>query len=654
MRRTGFLLLALLVGAPASAQIQGIGYRLNPTASYVTFDGDAALSDGLLYGGGVGLSFGEFFELGGSYLYGGSFETDFSGLSGLDDAPELRAALGAVPARGVNVQRYGGDLKVNLTTTAIVPYLTAGTGIVRFGPDDLEATRSIYLIGGAGVQVTLADRYALSVSAEDFTYRLSPGAALLSGDDLAATGLGARDFNQTTVHNLAVRAAARVYIGGRRPGDFTEFDRAFQRQFSGGLGGLSLVVEPFYARANFDEVFAYRDQAFVGAEAGFDFGPLVGLRGFYGRGTDTSDPTDLEGIQMMGGDIRFRLSEGRGLVPFLSVGGGYLDVLDGYATDDGAEDGNATAEDSPFAAGGVGVGFLLSPRFRAIAEVRGLLMSTQDEADVSRPEDVYLSTLLRGGVSFGIGGKTARRVDVVRQSDLDAERALMDAERAELVATRDSVRSELAALDAQRNAERGRALSRRLELTAALDAQLADARATGDSLAVARLEAERAAVQARAAELDRAAPPLDSLVAEEEVEIVEADHMVTIPLPREGELYVRYGPPGGVVIDSGEFPEADLRAAVRAALLDVLAADPLAPALTEADVAAVEQRVVDRLSAQRAPAAPATSVTISDLDRLEQRLETRFLQELRALREALGQEAPVDPKDRAVESDTGN
>ena len=669
MRRSRFLALslALLASSAASAQIEGIGYRFNPMATYVDFEGDASLSDGLLYGGGVGLSFGEFFELGGSYLFGGSFETDFSAFSGLDDDPALQAALAGLAPRDVTVQRYGGDLKVNLATTAIVPYLTVGTGIVRLGPDgDDEATRSIYLLGGAGVQLTLADRYALSVSAEDFAYRYNPGSAFFRPEDFAATGLALDNFNQVTTHNLAVRAAARVYLGGRRPGDFSEFDRAFQRQFSGGLAGLSVVLEPFYARANFNDVLPYRDQAFAGGAAGFDFGPLVGLRGFYGRGIDTSNPTSLEGIQMYGGDIRFRLSEGRGLVPFLSVGGGYLDVLGGYAADEGAEARNATAEDNPFAAGGAGIAFLLSPRLRAIAEVRGLLMSTQDEEDVSRPEDVYLSTLFRGGISFGLGGRAGQRVDVVRRSELEEERARMDAERMQMQAQRDSLRAEMAALEAARNQERARALARQTARESAFEARIDSARAAGDADAVARLRFEQGVARQRAAEARDAAG--DAVLQERrwmadfypgaferevEVEEIEAagERMVTIPLPREGELYVRYGPPGGVVIEDVT-PAAAMRAAVRDALRDVLAEDPTVT-LSDDELAAVVDRVAARMapstrSGRGAPAAGASGVTRTDLDALERRLEARFLN---VLREVLAEPAPVDPKARAADAE---
>ncbi|OZC03242.1 hypothetical protein [Rubricoccus marinus] len=640
MRTPLLLAFLFLLGAlPASAQIQGIGYRLTPSANYVLFDDDAALSDGLLYGGGVGFSFGEFIELGGSVQFG-SFETDFEGLSGFD-APAVTFA-GLAP-RDVDVQRYGGALKLNLLSTAVVPYLTAGTGIVRLNPEGLNATRSIYLIGGAGVQFTAFDRFALSIAAEDFAYRYNPGATFFTPEDLTASGVSLGDFEQTTVHNLGVRAALNLYLGGRRPGELTDLDREFQRQFSGGLSGLSLVVEPFAAHAQFDDALSLRDQTFIGAEAGFDFGPLVGVRGFYARGTGDTNPTDIENVQMIGGNLRLRLSEGRGLVPFLSVGGGYLDVLDGYTTDESAEVENVNAQDSPFASAGLGIGFLVSPRLRAIGEVRGLLMSTQDEADLSQPEDVYFSPMYRVGLAVGLGGKAGRRTEVVRQSELDDERAMMMTERMQLEAARDSLRAEILSLEARRNVEVAASAAER----EALRQQIADARASGDASRIAQLERKMAEMQRDTTVVERQTingetSVVDFVVEEEDVIIereVEAEHMVTIPLPREGELYVRYGPPGGVTIESSEAlapSEADLRAAVREALAEVLASrDPLAPVLTETELAEIENRLVTRVAArtaQRMTPEASGAVTMADLEEMEQRLQARFLD---ALRQAL-------------------
>ncbi|PAP75210.1 hypothetical protein [Rubrivirga marina] len=660
------VLLSLALLAPAaSAQVSGVGYRLSPSATYVDFEGDAGLDDGLLYGGGIGLSFGEFVELGGGYQFGDGFQTDFTGFSGLDDAPELAEALAGLDPREVKVERYGGTLRLNLGTAGLVPFLTAGTGLIRFSPDGLEATRNIYLLGGAGLQLTGADRYALAVSVEDLAYRYDPASTFFTAADLSTVGLDFADFNQTTVNNLTVRGTVQLYLGGRRPGQDTEVDRELRRQFSGGLSGLSLFIEPTYGRVRFDEAFDYRDQAFVGGEVGVDLGPLVGLRGFYMRGVEDDSPTSFESVRMLGGDLRLRLSEGGQFVPFVSVGGGYLDVLDGYAADPGAEAGNALAEDRPFATGGAGVELALSPRFRIIGEARALLMSTRDEQDLSQPENVFVSPYYRAGVSFGLGGDAGDGVQAVRRETLESERARLTAER-------EAVRRE--ALD-------------RIE---ALEAELAAARAEGDMDAVEVLEAERevaidravspdadlAAMPERTAIVDRegndvqqrilrdgiGAPP-SSAVTEEVVvdetgqrtvtrtvrEAPAADRMVTIPLPEQGELYVRYGPPGGVLIGDGGMvqgdalttgdaavatsglDEAEVRTIIRESLRESLAAQGDAP-LTEGDLGdlerSIENRIADRVAGRLTAPSGASDSRIAALERRQDDL----LDEIRALR----------------------
>ena len=434
-----------------------------------------------------------------------------------------RAQIADLPVQEVDIQRYGGDIRLNLGSGSVFPFIRAGTGLVRFQPENRDgSTRNIYLLGGAGLQLSGADRYAFSVSVEDFAYRYNPATTFFSARDLAAVGLSADNFNQTTVQNLSVRASLSLYLGGRRAGSLSDIDREFQRQFSGGLSGLSLVVEPFYGRLNFNEAFNYRDQTFVGGEAGFDLGPLVGLRGFYGRGVPKDDPTDFQDIQMYGGDVRLRLSEGRGIVPFVSVGGGYLDVLDEYGTEEAAEAGNQNAEDRPFALAGGGVELLLSPRLRGVAEVRGMAMSTEDEEDLSQPDNVYVSPFFRAGLSFGLGGDAGDDIEVVRQSRLEEELAQAREEAAE------------------REAE--------------LREEIARAREEGNEAAAQRLEVERARMQGMARNQgqtvtrNEAGEPV--LLGNGEVRTAQGDRIVTIPLPEQGELYVRYGDPGGVSIET--------------------------------------------------------------------------------------------------------
>ncbi|WP_412061034.1 outer membrane beta-barrel protein [Rubrivirga sp. IMCC45206] len=624
------LALGLSLAVPAAAQVQGVGYRIAPSGAYVAFDGDAGLSDGLLYGGGGGLSFGEFLELNGAYLVGTGFETDYSDFSGTEDDPALQDALASLAAREVGVRRYGGSLKLNLGTGAVVPFLNGGAGVIRFDPDGQEASKSLYLLAGAGLQFAAADRYTLSIAAEGFAYRYNPGTTFFSRAELNAAGLGLDDFNEVEVLNPSVRAALQLYLGGRRPGAMTALDREFQRQFSGGLSGLSLVVEPFYARTEFDPAFNYSDQSFAGVEAGFDVGPLVGLRGFYGRGVESGDPTTTEGIQMYGGDVRMRLNAGDGFVPFLSVGAGYLDVMDDYADvfDDGPDGvDRALAEDRPFATGGVGIELPFGPRLRAVGEVRALAMSTQDEGDVSRPDDVFLSPSYRVGLSLGLGGTTGR-AGAMLADDLAAERARLEAELAVQRAE-----TEAAAAIAQIEAE---------TQLAELQREVDEARAAGDAAAVTRLEAERAALAS-----PTPAPTAQAATA-------QPGRTITIPVPEVGELYVRYGPPGGVAIESvyadpataapaalsdsaaaPPAPDVDVRAAVREALREALDASDTG-ALTGDDLDALERRLQDRIADRlddrdrRLDDRRDDGLSARDLDALERRLEERMAFALRA------------------------
>ena len=130
-----------------------------------------------------------------------------------------------------------------------------------------------------------------------------------------------------------------------------------------------------------------------------DLGSLVGLRGCYGRGVETDDPSNFQNIQMVGGLGRFRLGTGSGFVPYLTLGGGYLDVLDGYESDV-AGTNSGQPDDRPFALGGIGVEIPVGNRFRLAGEARAMALSNQDEQDVSQPDDIILNPYYRAGLSL--------------------------------------------------------------------------------------------------------------------------------------------------------------------------------------------------------------------------------------------------------------
>ena len=657
MLRSLALVLAACLALPAAAQVDGIGYRLSPTGTYVFPDSDAALSNGFEVGGAVGFSFGEFVELGGQYLYGIGFETDFEGLADLGNG-----SLAGLPVRDVNVQRYGGDLKLNILRTGLAPYLTSGAGVIRFEPDGLDASRNIYLSAGGGIQLTGADRFAISVGGTLLTYRYNRGRTFFTPQELIDAELAAGTGQQTVLSPL-VRASVQVYLGGRRPGELSDVDRAYLSQFRGGLTGLSLQIAPTVGYVDFDERFAYRSAGLAGAEAGFDFGPLVGVRAFYLRGLEEDDLTDIQELQMYGALGRFRLSDGSGLVPILTLGGGYLDVLEGYQPRAGS-----VADDRPFAMGGVGLELPAFRRLRVTGEIRALAMSTADRDDVSSPEQVYISPVYRAGVAFALGGRSGREVDVVRREEADAEMARMEAAMdsatvVELARQRDVMLREQdrqmaqAREEFEQEVEAFREENRQQERR--LRAQLAEAEARGDSVQIAALRDDVDRAQARTARLGGLAPE-DSLRQPERMEEIEeiieieremspyaSERTITLPVPRVGELYVRYGDPTGtrLLVDdtaaqsagiSEDAVRARAREAIRAALVqDVLLTDST---LTDEERAArIEAALNAALDRDLGPAnRTATALTDAQVREVERRVESRLMEEIRALRRDLG------------------
>lgn len=514
----------------SSAQVSDLSYTLSPTAQRVNWAGDAGLKDGYQFGGSLGFGFGEFVQLSGLYMLGRDFATDFGDFSSGDSL--FMQSIESIPSRDLELQRYGGELRLNIARGSITPFITAGTGLIKFEPKDLESFERIYLSGGAGVSFSVADRYRLSVQAQNLAYRYSPS-SLFSVDELATLGDTGTLSEQQSVRNWAFSGSLSLFLGGRRPGQLSEIDRAFSDQFSSGLRGLSVTAEPFYGQISFDENLGYRtSQTVAGVGASFDFGPYLGLRGFYWRGLDGSAADD---IQFYGGEMQFNLSDGEGVVPYLLIGGGYVDVLNGYQVPDALVE----AKDNPFAVGGGGLAFPISPRFKLHAGVRAMLMSTDNLESISAPNQVQTSWMYTGGVKFALGGQRATRPDVLYRQEMEDEVARVQYE----AALREAELNDAIAISQARTDSLNHALL------------LADAR--GDSLNASRLRLEKASQEAAQQRIEdqanRAAHVSEAAQVTAEPAVVRTasgDRFVTLPLPEEGELYIRFGTPGGVNIES--------------------------------------------------------------------------------------------------------
>ena len=390
-------LLGALVGlgmvgavAPASlAQVKGISYTLSPTGEYVFWDKNTGISNGFLVGGQLGFGFGEFVELRATYLQDvNNLTRDFSALSPM---ALKNADLNEV---GVSVQRWGGDLKLNLSRGGLVPYLTVGTGVQTIGADTLAKSKAIYVSGGAGLQFSGGDRYTLNIQAVNTAFNGSPVRSLTSAAERTANNLTVEDYPNDLLQNWSIRASLTLYLGGRRPGQLTDADKAYLNNFS---GGLVLPIEVTAGQLDFGKNLPYASTRFVGVATGLNFGPYVGIRGFYWRGLeDGYFNSSFSKLALYGGEGKFKLNSGQGLTPSILLGGGVIDAMDGYQTDSSA----APLDKKGFVSGGLGLDFPLGRALKLTAYAKALLTAPDSIIDVADPD--RLATSWAYGLSLNL------------------------------------------------------------------------------------------------------------------------------------------------------------------------------------------------------------------------------------------------------------
>lgn len=189
--------------------------------------------------------------------------------------------------------------------------------------------------------------------------------------------------------------------GERNPNTYSSLDRALERQYSNGFKGLRFVLEPGGAYISFDGDTNLRNTYLLGGAAGVDFNDYVGLRGFYYRSTQNEKiSTDFDDLAIYGFDFIAKLNVARGVVPYISVGGGYMNVYSSYE----GEMNLLPTNSSYFAKGGVGLSIPVSSNFE-IFGAANLLLTTdkEDPADLESTEDLKRHTMFNAGLKFSLG-----------------------------------------------------------------------------------------------------------------------------------------------------------------------------------------------------------------------------------------------------------
>ncbi|RMG88524.1 MAG: hypothetical protein D6714_00560, partial [Bacteroidetes bacterium] len=255
------------------------------------------------------------------------------------------------------------------------------------------------------------------------------------------------DFGVEDLRNWSLSASLQFYLGGRRPGQMSELDELYFKTFSGGFRSLSVPFEPTLAKINWDDNLPYRDTWMGGGYLGLNFGPYVGVRGFYLRAMNNGEiDLNFDDLAMYGGELRMKLNVAEGITPYLMVGGGYIDVNADYVAKD-----SIGAESQPFALGGVGLNIPISPNFKLFGGVRANLTSGQNVEDIATTNDIQTSWMYSFGINLTMG-KKAEKPEAIFKSEMEAAIAAREKENeAQANKLKAEYEAKVAELEAQLN-----------------------------------------------------------------------------------------------------------------------------------------------------------------------------------------------------------
>ena len=359
---------AITLGFNAVAQVKDISFAIAPTAEYVLWNKKSAIENGFMVGGYVGFGFGKNLELLGSYSQSLGLKSRIDGFSAPDN---IKAVF---TPTDVNVHSWGGELKGNIPMTySFQPYITLGSGIQTVKANQTTQD-AIYFAFGLGSKFNLTRRLTLNVQAKG-THFNSDASNILHNPSEAKTST----YNQWVTDNVSnknmlnwsLQAGLQLYLGGRNPDELTELDNSYTN-----LKNFKVVVAPAIGYIDFDSDNNFRNTYLAGASLGFDFTEYIGVRGFYYQAMkDEKVSLDFDKLSLYGADFLARLNVSNGVVPYITVGAGYLNVGNGY------QGKVATVENksSIFAKGGIGLAIPLGKHLELFG-VANLLYTTGNES----------------------------------------------------------------------------------------------------------------------------------------------------------------------------------------------------------------------------------------------------------------------------------
>ena len=426
MKKALVIVFSFLAFLQIRAQVNDISINLTPMANYTWWDNQLYIENGPMVGGMIGIGLGRHLELRGIY------EQSLDLKSTLNDLKVPENIVDKFNSRTVDVTRWGGEFKANIPTGGgLAPYLTLGTGVQKLKFDEIKQEQ-IYLSGGLGTKFNLGDRVTLNIEGKVHAFNLDP-ANMLRIDNPDGDSFNDWIDNNITderMMNWSLNAGIQFYLGGKNPSNYTALDRAYERQFSSGFSGLRFVLEPGGAYIDFDDDTNMRNTYLLGGALGIDFNDFVGLRGFYYRSSeDEKISTDFDKLSMYGADFIAKLNVARGVVPYISIGGGYMNVYNSYV----GKNPLLATNSGYFAKGGVGLSIPIA-RYFEIFGGANLMFTTdkEDLADLQSTEDLKQHLMYNAGLKFNLGrsANVGRALDSYVQRSVD-DRTMMYEQRIE-------------------------------------------------------------------------------------------------------------------------------------------------------------------------------------------------------------------------------
>jgi hypothetical protein len=347
------------------------------------------------------------------------------------------------------------------------------------------------------------------------------------------------------------------------------------------------------------------------------------------------DYGDMEEVHSWGGELDFNLNPGPGISPHLIIGGGNLDYRSGF------EEDGMTPEDQTVFIAGAGVDLDLGRHFKIDIKARDYMFSSDELADVQDPDEITHNWIYSAGLTFGFGGGPGREEIEEIGRERWGEEPTMAEKKAEAKALPDTTaKPDTAAPDTMA----ARKPTEPPKPKPAPEEKVAERKAAPDTAGTASDSVEKEVMAKMKPGRAPGEPEPETMASA--VRTYQGDRVVVLPVPTVGEIYVRYGQPGAVKIES-KF------AAEEGAATMAPAADTVAPApLTEEEIEmALREAVQKELQKEMPPADTVTYKKPAAMDSVQlqkqlSRFEKRLLEKIDRRMERQMEVAAVEPAEK--------